>query len=83
MNVKFASLVLTITVGVVLSCNETFYPDGLCRCMMLDIPVCANNNHTYPNYCVLRCLKKTLAPTLAMVEQGTCEQLYNQTSIYG
>ena len=42
------------------------------RCTQLDDPVCANNNKSYPNECIMRVKACKSTPGLTMVKKGNC-----------
>uniref|UniRef100_A0A182YNF8 Kazal-like domain-containing protein n=1 Tax=Anopheles stephensi TaxID=30069 RepID=A0A182YNF8_ANOST len=70
----FNCLVLLIVpfLEVVLSCSVGCFPPKLCCCTMRHRPVCGNNNRTYHNYCVLRCLRLTRVKNLRMEHRWEC-----------
>lgn len=64
--------VLLVASTLVPACEVGYFPTELCCCTMHYSPVCGNNNRTYHNYCILRCMRIRVNRTLEMVHRWEC-----------
>uniref|UniRef100_A0A182JPM2 Kazal-like domain-containing protein n=1 Tax=Anopheles christyi TaxID=43041 RepID=A0A182JPM2_9DIPT len=66
------AIALLTCVHVLFACDLGYFPRELCCCSMHFRPVCGNNNRTYHNYCILRCMRITHNHTLEMAHRWEC-----------
>uniref|UniRef100_A0A182TMY4 Kazal-like domain-containing protein n=1 Tax=Anopheles melas TaxID=34690 RepID=A0A182TMY4_9DIPT len=64
--------VLLVVCTFALACEVGYFPAELCCCTMHYSPVCGNNNRTYHNYCILRCMRIRVNRSLEMAHRWDC-----------
>lgn len=72
---------VTFALAVVICTGQIpkYFPNELCGCSTTWRPACGNNNITYQNYCVLRCIRIRYIPTLDHQYAGECGSPQNIT----